>query len=137
MCVLHVSSKTMSFGDFIEGSSLPIYRSHEKGDPGIIPRRPAFADYGFSCKVSKKKFSDFKGQVKDAISFLNTNLHELTTLVEQYEIDNIRLDFPIENRMVKMDLASQCDYLPPELIKLAGNIGLGIEMSQYWPANEE
>lgn len=137
MCVLHVRSKTMSFSDFVEVSNLPIYRTHEKGDSTINPKVSLRKDYGFSCDVSNREWNDFNGQVEDAISFLNTYLPELKKLSAQYDIDDIRLDFPIESRLMKMDLFSQCDYLPPEIIKLSGEIGLGIEMSQYQPSAEE
>jgi len=30
-------------------------------------------------------------------------------------------------------VALQCDYLPPELVCIAGSLGLGIELSQYPP----
>lgn len=34
------------------------------------------------------------------------------------------------------DVAVQCDYFPPELIRLARELGLGIELSQY-PLSDE
>jgi hypothetical protein len=100
----------MSLSDFIEKSNLPIYDSHEKGDPCKFKKRPPKNDYGFQCSVSDKEFDDFEGQVTDAIAFLENHLDELKELVSQYDIDDIRLDFPIECRLIKNNLFSQCDY---------------------------
>ena len=127
----------MSFREFVEKSDVPIYDSHEKGDPCKFKKRPPKNDYGFQCSVSDKDFDDFDGQVSDAIAFLRNHFNEMKELVSEYDIDDFRLDFPIECRLIKNNLFSQCDFLPPELIKLSGEIGLGIEMSQYYPSEEE
>ena len=42
-------------------------------------------------------------------------------------------DFGVERR----DVAIQCDYLTPELVRLAGLLGLGIEVSLYWSSDED
>src|SRR5262249_11746038 len=39
--------------------------------------------------------------------------------------------------MERRDLAVQCDYLPPDLVRLAGSLGLGIETSQDPASGEE
>ena len=62
---------------------------------------------------------------------------ELRRLVKPSSIDDIRMDFPVENRLVSERLSIQCDYLSPELIQLAGQIGMGIDISQYWPSEDE
>ena len=41
--------------------------------------------------------------------------------------DLLTLDFGISKR----DVAAQYDYFPPELLKRAGELGMGIELSQY------
>ncbi len=127
----------MSFREFVEKSDVPIYDSHEKGDPCKYKKRPPQSDYGFKCSVSNKGLKDFDGQISDAITFLSNHIDELKELVSKYVIDDIRLDFPIESRLMKLNLFSQCDFLPPELIKLSGEIGLGIEISQYCSSDEE
>jgi hypothetical protein len=137
MCVLHIKSNTDSFKKFIKQSNLPIYSSHEKGGERFKGKRPPHNDYGFSCDVSTKEWNDFPGQVEDSIKFLKNHILELKQLIESYSIDDIRLDFPVECRLVRNELFTQCDYLPPELIKLAGQVGIGIEISQYWPSEDD
>ena len=42
------------------------------------------------------------------------------------------LDFGISQR----DVAAQFDYFQPELVRIAGKLGLGLELSQYSIDNE-
>lgn len=134
MCVFHVSSETDSFENFLLNTTLPVYQTHKHGDERSNGKRSPYNDYGFSCDVSKKEWNDFPGQVEDAISFLKSHSYELKRLATNHVVSDMRLDFPVESRLVANELFSQCDYLPPELIKLAGEVGIGIEISQYWPA---
>jgi len=128
MCVLHVRSKLASFAKYLKMSRLPSYQSHEKGE--ISRYGKPYSDYGFSCIVSEKEWTDFEGQIEDAIRFLREHEDELRNLLGKYELDDIRLDFPFSSHLDE-DCIAQFDYLPPELLKLAGNIGIGIELSHY------
>lgn len=130
MCVLRVSSARSSFSVFLSDTIFPCYQSHEKGDRHHI-RKPTFrADFGFSCNVSRRKWTDFEGQVTDAIRFLVTNSVELDRLLANCDVDDIRLDFPVESQLSDHVLG-QYDYLPPELVRLCAQHGIGIELSQY------
>lgn len=137
MCMFHVTSKSESFKEFIKITSLPILWSYEKGDERAKGKRPPWDQYGFACSASDKDWDDFPGQVDDAIKFLKDNFDELDKLVKLFKIDHIRFDFPVESQLVKKDLFSQCDFLPSELIKLASQFNMGIEISQYWPTEED
>ncbi len=70
------------------------------------------------------------GQCRDAIAFLRSNKTELQRLKVYRGIDECWLDFGYDRR----DVAVQCDYLPHELLLLAGSLGIGIELSLYPPA---
>ncbi|WP_027360593.1 hypothetical protein [Desulforegula conservatrix] len=137
MCILHVTSNTDSFKEFIKSTSLPVLWSYEKGDDSSKGKRPPKDHYAFACDVSKKEWNNFSGQVSDSIAFLQNNFAELKKLIKLYRIDDIRLDFPVESQLIRNELFSQCDFLPSELIKLAGQLNMGIEISQYWPAEDE
>jgi hypothetical protein len=63
-----------------------------------------------------------------AIAFLKANQVEL----EQLGIERIDLDFGIQDR----DVAVQGDYFPPELLRLAGNLNIGIEVTRYPQVDE-
>jgi hypothetical protein len=130
MCVLHIADQACSFSDFLEQTGLPVYRSHEKGDTRVHGKREPYKDYGFSCTVSEREWRDLAGQIEDATSFLRKYEPELRKLLATHSVDDIRLDFPYECRLGER-IAVQCDYLPPELLRLAGTFGIGIEMSLY------
>jgi hypothetical protein len=130
MCVLHVSSSKASFARFLANTRLPVYRSYEKGDVKHKRKGTKYEDYGFSCDVSEREWRDASGQVEDAIGFLKVFTADLRTLTSQYRVDDIRLDFPFESRLSK-GVFAQFDYLPPELIRLCAEHGIGIEVSHY------
>lgn len=136
MCVLHVSSKTDSFGDFLKEASLPFYRSWEKGEACALGKRAPHDDYGFSCAVSEKAWTDLAGQIEDAHAFLREHSDSLERLLTGHVLSDIRLDFPYSCRLDE-ETFMQCDYLPPEFLKLAGELGIGIELSHYHPSEED
>ena len=87
---------------------------------------------GFSVVASEADFDNIKKQIKDAIAFLQRNAEELKRLKNYPEVEEPVLDFGIEDR----DVAVQCDYFPAQLLFLAGNLGIGLEISRY-PQSEE
>ena len=76
------------------------------------------------------------GQIQDAFVFVREQEESFRTLVESHSVDGMRLDFPYSCRLGD-EIAVQCDYLPPDFLKLAGIIGVGIESSHYPPGEEE
>ena len=137
MCMFHVTSKTDSFNEFVKATSLPVYWSYENGDKSSAGRRPPSDHYALACSASDKEWRDLPGQVSDAIEFLKRNFNEIERLCKLHRIDDIRFDFPVESRLVKEGLFSQCDFLPLELIGLAAHFNMGIEISQYWPSEDD
>jgi len=133
-----VSSKNTSFKLFIDNNpELPVYRLHEKGEqPEIGNEESTYEDYGFCCDVSDRDWCDVEGQIIDMISFLEVYSYILEKLKQTHDIDDWRFDLPYECTLNKKDF-SQFNYLPPQLIKLAGELGIGIELSMYWPSQED
>lgn len=136
MCVLHVSSSKESFARFLANTRLPVYQSHEMGDVKHNRKGTTHEDYGFSCDVSQREWRDASGQVEDAIAFLKLYAAELRNLTSQFRVDDIRLDFPFESRLSE-GVVAQFDYLPPELIRLCAEHGIGIEVSHYTPGESD
>lgn len=130
MCVLHVRSLNDSFSEFLKHTSLPVYRSYEKGQTASLRKGTVYDNFGFSCEVSKCEWSDFPGQVEEAIRFLKAHSEQLRSLTLNHKIDDIRLDFPIANRLSE-SVFCQCDFLPPELVSLCAQNCIGIELSHY------
>lgn len=138
MCIFHVSSQQHSFKKFLEQHpDLPVYQHHEKGDVlKISVDNTPTDDYGFSCEVSDREWNDVEGQVIDMISFLEVYTPQLALLQESYSLDDWHFDLPYECQLNGQRFV-QTDFLPAKLLHLAGGLGIGIELSLYWPAAEE
>ena len=76
--------------------------------------------------VSEADFDNLKSQVADAIEFLRLNEADVKLIMTESNTTGV-LDFAIERR----DVAAQFDSFPSELVRLAGGLGLAIELSQY------
>lgn len=76
---------------------------------------------------------DLSRQAGDAIFFLRRHQTEFGRLAKFPGLTDRRLDFGYDRR----DVIIQCDYLPPELLTLAGELGIGIELSLYPPSRRE
>lgn len=136
MCVLHVKSQISSFTDFLSQTTLPVYRSHNAGEKSPVREGVVYSEYAFSCDVSKKAWSNVEGQVEDMLLFLKTYQTELQTLMREHYIEDIRMDMPYVCRLNEQ-FFSQCDYFPPELLLMLGELGIGMEFSLYWPTEDE
>ena len=129
-----MSTVLRAYGDafdvdaFLDGCSLPVCAVKRRGQPvfpGSQPDGRRHERSGVHVSVSDAGFDDFGQQVADAIAFLRVETKQILRLRECPGVEGVTLDFGIERR----DAAVQCDYLPPELVRLAGSLGLGIELS--------
>ena len=124
-CVFHVSGADFNPDEFLVGSSLRPYKVWHRGDRRT--RKGKLCEHsGFSLDVSEID-GQLCGQREDAIVFLRKHQSELSRLASFPGVDDRHLDFGYHHR----DAAVQCDYLPPELLALAGSLGIGIELSLY------
>ncbi len=124
-CVLRVSGRDFAVDEFLARSPLTPCKVWRAGEPRF-GHRPPHVDFGFNVVVSDAPGDDFPAQVEDAISFLAVHHDELTRLMASAGVE-AELDFGIE----RGDVAVQSDILPAPLIRLAGALGLAIEMSLY------
>ena len=136
MCVLHVTSETTSFSAFLRETGFPAYKSHEKGEVCTIGKRLPHDDYGFSSAVSEREWNDLEGQIEDAKTFLITHEKTIRKMLSTHDVSDIRFDFPYYCRLNEQ-FFMQSDYLPPEFLKLAGELMIGIELSLYPLSDEE
>jgi hypothetical protein len=136
MCVLRVSSNRRTLTDFLSGSRLPFYEAHDKKTPQKFGRDKGkpYGYAGFKSDVSRREWDDLPGQVSDAIRFLRRYKTDLKRLRDKFKVHDVKLDFPYYLRIGRNAVVVQCDYLPPTLISLAGDLGVGIEMTLYPPA---
>lgn len=115
---------------------LPVCAVKRRGEPVFPASQPngrRHEQSGIHIFVSDADFSDFSRQVVEATEFLRREVEQIARIRAFQGVESVTLDFGIERR----DVAVQCDYLPAELIGLAGTLGLGIELSQYPPSSEQ
>jgi len=86
---------------------------------------------GANYLVSEAEFDKFNEQKSDAISYLRKNSARLKMVMSLPSLESACLDFGVEEK----DTFTQSSYLEPELLKLAGGLGVGIEISIY-PCND-
>jgi hypothetical protein len=133
-CVLRVSGANFAVDEFLGNSTLQPYKVWRKGEQRKSISRPGiYEESGFCIDASKADFNDLKGQIRDVILFLKANYEELMKLKNDPTVEDINLDFGVDRKPV----AAQSNCLPPELIRLAGELGMGIEISIYWVSDED
>ena len=70
---------------------------------------------------------NFEQQIQDAITFLKRYQPELDELQKFLGVESVYLDFGVESR----DVFVQTERFPPELLRLAGDLDIAIEVSRY------
>jgi hypothetical protein len=133
MCVLRVTGKNFDAEAFLRNSSLKPYKVFRSGDPRTMSSAEGSVhmESGFNVNVSDAAWTDLSQQISDACTFLGQYTHELQLLTSLGTVEDIRLDFPSYLRIGTNEVVAQFDYFPPELLKSAGNLGIGIELSTY------
>lgn len=89
-------------------------------------------------EVSDASSSDFPQQCKDAENFLRRHFDELS-LIEG--VDESELDFGYDCRIGTGEgdrrIVFQCDYIPVGLVKVCGELSIGIALTQFPPRQED
>jgi hypothetical protein len=115
---------------FCSGSGLKPSKLYHRGEPllpGAKSEGRKYKESGITVVVSEAGFHEFPRQVAEATAFLDIHKDELSRLRRFPGVEGMTIDFGIARR----DVIVQCDVLPPSLIRLAGELSLGIELSQY------
>ena len=139
MCVLRVTGRKFDPAKHLALSTLRPYAVFRAGDPRLAsrPDGPRHEFSGFKVDVSRRSWASLVGQVADAIGFLKKHRQALAKLRRTKEVEDIRLDFPLDLRIDRKTNLAQFDYFPPKLVSLAGALGCGLEISIYPPDLEQ
>lgn len=121
-CVLRAGGPDFDVDAFLDESPFEPCAVWHRGEVRHPGRTPA-TQSSFNLDVSD---GDLPHQIIGAIAFLKSDADELRRLLAFPGIEG-HLDFGIARR----DSYMQTDFFPPELIRLAGSLGLGIELTQY------
>lgn len=138
-CVLRIDGKNFKVDNFLSSTNLSPYEKHFKGEDLVIKKlnKSKHKTSGCSFDLSGADFNRFDLQKKDAIRFLKENFDKLKEIYSfgLTKDESPTIDFAIETRM--NNVGAQFDYFEPELIKLAGILNFGIEISQYHSKSEK
>lgn len=128
--VLRVSGVNFDVDAFLIGCDLPICAVKRRGEPVFPNTQPNGRRYdqsGVHVVVSDAESDEFPRQVQETLAFLKQHTVQIRRLCEFPGVASASIDFGVARR----DVAVQCDTLPAELLRLAGTLGLDIELSQY------
>lgn len=128
-CVLKVAGRDFDVDAYLERGALvatAVYRRGEARFP-TLPRARKNLLSGFNIAVSPKDSHDFATQVKDALEFLGRHRRAVRALCRRKGVDSATLDFRVERRSV----AAAPVKFPLDLVRLAGGLGLALELSSY------
>jgi hypothetical protein len=115
---------------FVASTTLPVCTVKRRGEPALPASQPDGRRHersGIYVPASDADFSEFRRQIEESIAFLQDHEAEVRRLCEFPGVEDVTLDIGINRR----DVAVQCDRLPSALIRLAGSLGLDIEVSHY------
>ena len=140
MCVLRVTgSPSFDVDGYLLGSSLKPGKIFRAGTPRLPTSQravPTHSSSGFNVDVSDGDWSNLSEQIRDASAFLAVHQAELAALSLLPSVQDVRLDFAVELRIGKSDIAAQSEFFPAALVEAAGRAGIGLELSIY-PVSEE
>ena len=124
-CIFRAIGFDFNVNDFLSRSTLKPYKIWRKGEhktPTHINKAS-----GLQLVASEADMDEVPQQIADSIEFLRLHHDELEKLQQYDGAETLILDFGIEDRNDVL----QCDRFPPELLRLAGNLGIGSEITRY------
>ena len=131
MCVLRVTGKQLDVDRQLASSGLTPCKVFRKGEPRAWRPDGKLYASGFTVDVSRGSWSNLAERVDDAVAFLMQHEAALGALRSAPGVEDMRLDFPVNLRIDRETVMAQFDYFSPELVSLAGALGLGLEISIY------
>jgi hypothetical protein len=132
--VLRAYGADFDVDGFLTGCTLSVCAVKRRGEPVFPASQPEGRRHersGVHVSASDASFDEFSRQVEEATAFLRDAADQIRRLCEWPGVEGVTLDFGI----ARHDVALRCDHLPAELVRMAGSLGLAIELSHY-PAEE-
>jgi hypothetical protein len=127
--VLRATGRDFDVDAFLPASTLNACGVHRRGEPRFPGKQTDSRQHERSEMNIVASFNEFTKQVAEATTFLLAHKDEIRRLVTFPGVETVTLDFGIERR----DVVVQSDHLPAALIRVAGALGLSLELSQYPP----
>ena len=125
MSVLRASGDRFDPNRFLEQSTLKPCNVFMKGERRS--ETSVWNSSGITVPTIDAEIENLPKQIQDSIDFLKLHRDELKHLKQFEGIDDMRIDFGVERKTV----FAQSHFLPADLVTLAGEIGIGLEISVY------
>ena len=131
-CILHVVGKELDPEGALLHLALEPYLKFRRGENlyGRICDKG-----GFRCNVSSSD-GIFSQEIADAIEFLIRHENDLRKLGSEPDVEEMSLDFGYHLRIDGERIIFQKDFLPPEILRWCGSLGIGIYLSLYPAPND-
>ena len=132
-CNLVILGEHFDIDAFLAKSKLRGYSKNYKGEP-MFKSKPdgrKLAHSQVGIQTSKAGFDNLEKQIKDTTQYLKKHKDKLCHIKTTQGIELALLDFGIALRIDRKKILMQTDRFPNELVKLAGEIGLDIELAIY------
>ena len=135
-CFLRALGKDFDAEKFVTQTSLPVDDSWRKGDlrfPKSKWNKETLPVSGVKIVVSDANFSELNKQIKESINFLRTHFDAIKVLTSIPEVEEATINFGAEIK----DPFWANYFFPPQLLQLAGDLKLHLEVSVYPTQTEE
>ena len=130
-CLLNIRGPNLDLDIALALVSFTPYATHRRGEAMRRKPRQNHEDSGFKVEVSAL-WDDLQQQCRDAEGFLLRHSEELR-LIEG--ADSLDLDFAYDSRIgigeEWEEVVVQCDYIPASLVKICGELSVGIALTQF------
>lgn len=128
-CVLRIMGEDFDPDAFEGKSKLPFDNKTHKGTPRFKtkPDSEKAPHSVISFIVSNADFHSPEKQIEDAKKYLIKNKEGLSHILNDKSIQHAFLDFGLQSS----EDAIQSIYLPQDIVSLAGELGIAIEISLY------
>lgn len=132
-CVLRLIGEYFDVDSFEKECNVQFSKKTHKGEP-MFKTKPddkrVIPQSSLSVTTSEAEFDDLDGQIKDTIKYLEANYDDLSIIQKTSDIEYAFLDFGIDSERKRF---CQDVAFPPELVKLAGELKIGLTVSIYNP----
>ena len=133
-CLFWAKGEEFDVDAFLLGSSLLPDQVYHRGEIMLAKQPDRLRSFSGFHLVASETWGCLEPQIKDVIEFLREHELELSRLAHYPGVTQICLDFPYERRQ---GAVTQTDSLPPELLLLAGSLGISIDLTLYPHASDE
>jgi hypothetical protein len=131
-CILRIGGTSLDIGALLSSCSLTPVAQWRRGEVRTVGRKVRSTS-GANFLASDVDFDAFDIQVADAAAFLREHSAQLRRLAAFDGVDSATLDFAVS---IDEDTMVRSCTLSPELVRLAADAGLGLEISFYACSSE-